>query len=226
MGAATGQLRSGKTLAVAVLCCASGIAACGDTGTRVHCVIGVVWQGQEYRQDAHTKLPRGPGLGKARELCSPLGEFADFDIQRLKGVPPELALAVREGDFRGRGIYLAMGYPVAVPSHPLYNEYFKPGRPRRIQARTCSRTFTMRGVVFGDISVSPGLNLRLPGPPTETNKLDRYITFHSGTRFELHRNGHAFIPEGARVEIRGRKCPSPRDAPGKRFLHADVIRPG
>jgi hypothetical protein len=221
------RLRSGKALAaVAVLCFAGAIAACGEdqSGTRVHCATGVVWRGQEYRHDLHKKLPRGAGLGTARQLCSPRGGFLEFDIQRLQGVPPEFALAVRADGEHGDGIYLATGYPVALATHPLHDLYFfSRARPRRLASRRCTGRGTVRGSVVTPISANPQFRLLVAGSRERLLRdRERVIQYHARTTVTRRRHGYPHLPQKAAIEVKGRWC---RGEGGIRVLAADVIAP-
>jgi hypothetical protein len=199
-----------------------GVAAagCGDEKAAGSCIRGVSWQGREYLDDSSKTLPRGAALGEAPELCGPNREPRRFAIERVAGVPPALAIAVVDRP----GILLVTGSPVALARHPLHDLYFSSrARPRRLASSRCSGRGVLRGSVVTPISANTQFRLRVAGSRERLARdRERVVQYHARTIVTRRQLGYPYLPQKAKVEVKGRWCRGDDDL---RVLAADLIAP-
>jgi hypothetical protein len=167
------------------------------------CIGEVDWRGTEYLGRSFASLPpRGHTLGTgAVPSCTDVlggetGASRAVAIRVLAGVDPAVAVAVEGDPAHG---YLAGGYFVQLPSHPLH-----PGaRDEPNELAGCVRTGPVK--LEGTVSRNaPSLVVRVSQGGVERTAR---VSVDARTRIErLSREGLPFVARGQRVEVEAVGC--------------------
>jgi hypothetical protein len=137
------------------------------------------------------------------------GATDERSVYRLPGVEPAVAVGAR-GPF-GRTMYLAPGYFLQLPDHPLHIRVYGSSRRPNEQARwQCGAAIDLVGRV---VNQTPGLgrtfNVRFEGDRVERQYgwtalfVDAYTTIRG-----FDRGGLPYIEEGDRLRATVRECTS------------------
>ena len=159
------------------------------------------WKGREYSGGFPTRgVEFGRTIGTAVEpFCGMPGEEpaepSTLTVRRIKGVRPAIAVGVREYG----GTWLAHGYVIESPRHPLHRTVFRRDtRPNETRGWTCGATFTRRG----RIAQEPPYVLRIRiGRARPDFFVDANTSFVG-----LDRLGVPYLGRGTRVKLTATRC--------------------
>ena len=198
-------------------CLVAVCAGCGHSQQRVSggagsCAARITWHGAVYYGELFpSHLPATLTLGTGgRPTCrdsngGEAGASSTVDVRRLAGVDPRVAVAVRgEPDVA----YLAAGYFLQLPSHPLHGSIA--WAPRSLNELIgCRLTQPLR--IEGATRYGPSLSLDVSKRDETARRYvraDEVPLFVDGkTRVEdLERNGLPYVPAGTRVAVEAVGC--------------------
>jgi hypothetical protein len=177
------------------------LAACGadeDTEGSGACADGLLVDGELYiGLSLHGPDPKagGPVDGGVQPGCNDGGPHEadrEIGVRAVRGVPPDVAV-YRE--WSTSAIYLNVGYPTALPDHPLHDRiHGSPARPRRrARGRPCR--------IDGEVTHTWGQPVVSVGERTVTLSIDARTRV---TGFE--RGGLTYIERGDRLRAHGYGC--------------------
>jgi uncharacterized protein DUF6281 len=203
-----------------ILTAACLVAVCAGCGASQHrlsggsgsCASRITWQGAVYYgQLFPAQLPATLTLGTGgRPTCmdsngGEAGASSTVDVRRLAGVDPRVAVAVRgEPDVA----YLAAGYFLQLPSHPLHDAVTWPARALN-ELIGCRLSPPLR--LEGATRYGPSLSLdvsKRDGIAQRYVRADQVLLFVDGkTRVDgLERNGLPYVPAGTMVAVEAVGC--------------------
>lgn len=175
------------------------------------CAARITWHGAVYYGERFpSRLPATLALGTGgRPTCrdsngGEAGASTAVEVRRLAGVDPRVAVAVRG---EREVAYLAAGYFLELPSHPLHGAI--EWSPRSLNELSgCARPLAMQ--VEGTIRYGPS-------PMLDVSERDRVARRYVGsevllfvdahTRVErLSRNGLPYVAQGAAVAVDAVGC--------------------
>jgi uncharacterized protein DUF6281 len=190
------------------------------------CFFAVDWNGTAYYGRSYALPPLGGELGTASApactdvLGGEAGASRLVEVRRIAGIVPTLAIAVK-GD--AAHAYLAAGYFVELPSHPLH--VGSAGQPDALAGCATTGPLKLEGVVQRN---APSLVLRVS---RRGSLARRYVgsravlSIDAHTRIErLSRGGLPFIGIGRRLAVDAVGCRD-RGARSTRIV-ARRIEPG
>ncbi|MFL5920979.1 MAG: hypothetical protein ACJ75Q_11610 [Gaiellaceae bacterium] len=167
------------------------------------CVSRVIWQGTVYYGNKFpSRLPATLILGTGGlPTCGDVnggeaGASSIVEVRRLAGVDPRVAVAIRgEPDVA----YLARGYFVQLPSHPLHQALSRSERSRS-ELKGCAETrpLTFKGTVRSSNGATIGVS---------RGRREAFLFVDAYTRVRgLERNGLPYVPLGPRISVRATAC--------------------
>ena len=206
-----------------ILTAASAAVVCSGCGAgKEHalapptCAARITWNGHVYFGETFAKVPPATlmlGTG-GRPTCADAnggeaGASQAVEVRRMIGVDPRVAVAV-EGE--REHAYLARGYFVQLPSHPLHRALGRFQRTRsELEGCATTRRLAFRGTVRSDT----GATLAVRRGRRET-----VLFVDAFTRFQgLDRNGLPYVEPGERIAVGAVEC---RGRDGR--LHKTVPR--
>jgi hypothetical protein len=193
------------TAACLVLCAGCGSGRGHVSGPPL-CVSRITWDGTVYYGAKFpSRLPATLALGTGgRPTCGganggEAGASSTVEVRRLAGVEPRVAVAVQgEPDHA----YLARGYFVQLPSHPLHQALSESERLRS-ELRGCANT---RPIAFeGTVHSSTGAAIAV-----SRGGSDAFLFVDPYTRVRgLVRDGLPYVAPGRRVAVEAVACLRP-----------------
>jgi hypothetical protein len=191
-----------RLTAVAGLAAALVALAPVDAGA-TSCIPTLTWRGTLYSGgfgprgvDFGSRIGTGyvpdcPGPGEEPRPPEPVA------LLRVAGVRPSIAVGARHD----RGLYLAAGFFIESPRHPLHRTIFRRGSPNETRGWSCGQAFRRTGRVTS----APPLNLRVRYRGT---RREGHFFVDAQTRFApaLTRFGVPFLATGTRVRLTAVRC--------------------
>jgi hypothetical protein len=199
------------TGACLLLCAGCSSGSSPDLVSGGACAARITWDGTVYYgQVFPSRLPATLTLGTGgRPTCrdsygGEAGASSTVDVRRLAGVDPRVAVAVRgEPD----AAYLAAGYFVELPSHPLHQAIDWPARSLN-ELIGCSKSPPMR--VEGTIRYGPSTSLDVSQRDEVARRYvgaEVLLFVDAQTRVErLSRNGLPYIADGTEIAVDAVGC--------------------
>ena len=161
------------------------------------CAPTLTWRGIVYHGGFSTRgVDFGPRVGTGLvPACPGPGEPpappTTVALLRLTAVRPALAIAPR----RERRVYLAEGYVIESPRHPLHRTIFRRGSPSETRGWSCGAAFPRTG--------------RVTNAPPNVLRIGRAQYFvDAATRFggRLTRHGVPYLGRGMRIRLTATRC--------------------
>ncbi len=232
--------------AVLILLPLAALAGCGggttsDPAARPEpdCAYPLVWDGATY--DPGLDLPAsselGPSLGTGTVLgCGDPGAGGIPDervrVRSIDGIHPEVAVAVTlEGDTQPI-VWLAPGYVIESPEHPLHGAAAQAlGIGARPDGYTCGPALETRARALSTPRQNEPLQVRADDPSVESLLTEpgtqRIVSLAADTTISrLERHGVPYVERGDEFTLVVRACDGDEDDPGiagLRLLVADSV---
>lgn len=200
------------TAACLVLCasCSSGPPHEGASAGG-SCTARITWHGAVYYGERFpSRLPATLALGiGGRPTCKDsnggeAGASTAVEVRRLAGVDPRVAVAVRG---EREHAYLAAGYFLELPSHPLHGA-IEWSRRSSNELIGCARSPEMR--IEGTIRYGPSPLLEVSGRDRVARRYvgsEALLFVDARTRVErLSRNGLPYVAQGTEVAVDAVGC--------------------
>lgn len=167
------------------------------------CADRITWNGRVYFGQLFAKLPPATlvlGTG-GRPTCSDAnggeaGASSTVEVRRMIGVDPRVAVAVKgEPD----AAYMAPGYFVQLPSHPLHSAIeWKPRSPNELTGCAKTRPRQLRVSVRSTSGSTIGVTL---------DGRETFLFVDAYTRFRgLERNGLPYVAPGQHIAADAVEC--------------------
>jgi len=176
------------------------------SGPSSACAARIMWNGRLYYGETFARLPPATlmlGTG-GRPTCldtngGEAGASSTVEVRRMIGVDPRVGVAV-EGE--PEHAYLAVGYFVQLPSHPLHAGIeWTPRSLNELTGCAATRPLNIR-VMVGSTNLA---TLTVPFDGRDTPLfVDAYTRIQG-----LERNGLPYVAPGQRVDVRAVECLSP-----------------
>lgn len=183
-----------------------GLAAGGGSAS---CVALLEWQDATYWGGQTGEVELGESLGEATEPgCADTGGAEsperEVEVFAIEGVDPAIAFAARP-DF----VFLAAGYVLESPTHPLHELVYGREGPPAPPEKRCGNPATAEATAVE--SAAYGLIFRVTnvagGDAVFRQTGEREVVFDAETAFRgLERNGVPYVAAGERFELRARPC--------------------
>jgi hypothetical protein len=219
-------------LALALL----AVAGCGGTETasgppgepaaNLDCAHPLVWNEVRYAMgiELPTGAELGPELGPGVVLgcgSAKLGYYRDEDVtaRRVEGVDPAVAVAALLAGSDTAAVWLAPGYLVESPQHPLHEAIAADWALNGFEDFSCERTFTTRARALSTPRPGEGLELEAEDPTVEALLVapgaHRNVALDAETAISgLERNGAPYVAEGDELELVVSVCDGDENEPG------------
>lgn len=178
-------------------------------GGAASCVPLLEWQGATYLGGQPGKVELGESLGEATEPgCADTGgaepSASEVEVFAIEGVDPAVAFATRP-DF----VFLAEGYVLESPAHPLHELVFEQDEPDERRGWRCGRPVTVEARASGPATY--GLIFRVTdvagGGAIFRAARDVEISLDAETQFAgLNRHGVPYVAEGDRFRLTASSC--------------------
>jgi hypothetical protein len=174
-----------------------------DFGGRPSCAARVTWNGTVYYGETFASLPPATlllGTG-GRPTCGGInggeaGASSTVEVRRLIGVDPRIAVAVKG---EPEHAYLARGYFVQLPSHPLHRS-LGPRQRSRSELKGCAAT--RRVELAGTVRSSTGAGIGVA-----RGRGEAFLFVDPFTRVRgLERYGLPYVAAGQRVAVDATAC--------------------
>jgi len=167
------------------------------------CAARVTWNGTIYYGETFSSLPPATlvlGTG-GRPTCADVnggeaGASSTVEVRRLIGVDPRVAVAVKG---EPEHAYLARGYFVQLPSHPLHRS-LRPWQRSRSELKGCAAT--RRVELAGTVRSSTGAGI---GVARGRSKAFLFVDPFTRVR-GLDRNGLPYVAPRQRVAVDATAC--------------------
>jgi hypothetical protein len=189
------------------VCLAAVCAGCRSGERRVSgapdCAARVTWNGTVYYGETFASLPPATlllGTG-GRPTCGGInggeaGASSTVEVRRLIGVDPRIAVAVKG---EPEHAYLARGYFVQLPSHPLHRS-LPPRQRSRSELKGCAAT--RRVELAGTVRSSTGAGIGVA-----RGRGEALLFVDSFTRLRgLERYGLPYVAAGQHVAVDATAC--------------------
>ena len=183
---------------VALFALVVGVATAAPGGAAAtSCAPTLTWRGVVYHGGFSG---RGLGFGETVGTglvpsCPSQGEPAappePVTLLRIRGVRPALAVAPRNE----RRPYIADGYVIESPRHPLHRMFFPRGVPNETAGWSCARSFTRVGRVT-----------HTPPNVFRVNGVQYFLDSRTVFGRRLMRHGVPYLGRGTRVGLEARRC--------------------
>ena len=234
----------------AVLLCVTALTAagCGGGGSgseipsepapSLDCAYPLLWN--EVRYEAGIGLPETTELGRrlgpgvVRGCGSEeLGYYPDeaVDVRSLAGVDPAVAVAASTKDSPEAAVWLAPGYLVESPRHPLHTAITRDWDLDGHEGFICGRSLTTKARALS--TPGPGQPLEVEGEDPEVESLlvapgtQRLVSIETDTAISgLERHGTPYVQRGDEFTLVLRACDGNENEPGLaglRLLIADSL---
>lgn len=187
-----------------VLAVAAGIVALTAAEARAtSCVPMLTWRGTVYDGSFQTRgvelgarigtglVPDCPDVGEEPDPPTPVG------VLRVVGVRPAIAVGARQD----RSVYLAEGFVIESPRHPLHRKIFRRGSPNETRGWSCGPAFRRVGRLRTVPPLIVGIAFRRTGRAAQVF-LDARTDFHE----RLARFGVPYLAAGTRVAVTATRC--------------------
>lgn len=161
------------------------------------CAPTLTWRGTVYHGGLSIRgIEFGPRVGTGLVPgCPSPGETpapsTRVRLVRIAGVLPALAVGVR----RERSVYLAEGYVIESPRHPLHRRIFRRGSPSETRGWSCGAAFRRTGRVA---HAPPGL-LRI-------GRAQYFVDAETRFSGRVTRHGVPYLRRGMRVGLTAIRC--------------------
>jgi hypothetical protein len=233
-------MRVASLLCVTVLLAAGcgGSRAAGEPAPNLDCPFPLIWN--EVRYEAGIELPKtselGPRLGRGvvRGCGSEkLGYYPDeaVEVRSVEGIDPAVAVAASTKDSFESFVWLAPGYLVETPRHPLHAAIAKAWGLEGHEGFVCGG---------GLMTEARALSTPAPGQPLEVEADDhevelllvapgtqRLVSIEADTAISgLERHGVPYVKRGDEFVLVLRACDGNENEPGLagiRLLIADRL---
>jgi Family of unknown function (DUF6281) len=167
------------------------------------CASRITWDGTVYYDERFpSRLPATLTLGTGgRPTCGDAhggeaGASSTVEVRRLAGVDPRVAVAV-QGE--PEHAYLARGYFVQLPSHPLHQALSRAQRMRsELEGCADTRPLAFEGTVRSSTGATIGVS---------KGKGEAFLFVDQYTRVQgLARNGLPYVAPGQRIAVEAMVC--------------------
>ena len=187
-----------------VLALAGGIAALTAAEARATtCVPTLTWRGTVYDGSFQVRgvelgarigtglIPDCPMPGEEPDPPTPVG------VLRVVGVRPAIAVGGRHD----RDVYLAAGFVIQSPRHPLHRKIFRRGSPNETRGWSCGPAFRRVGRLRTAPESAVGIAFRGTGRRAQ-------LFLDARTQFDerLARFGVPYLAPGMRVAVTATRC--------------------
>ena len=210
-----------------------------EPAATLDCPFPLVWNGVRYEPGIDLPLSSklgseiGPGvvLGCGSEE---MGHYPDedVDVRRIQGVAPSVAVAAQLEDAARPLVWLAPGYLVASPRHPLHAAIVESwGLDDGHEGFTCDESRATRARALS--TPAPGQPLEVEADDPEVEALltapgtQRLVSVEPDTAVSgLERHGVPYVEQGDEFALTVRACDGDESEPGLagiRLLIADSI---
>jgi Family of unknown function (DUF6281) len=198
-------------VACLLICAGCSSGASPDLVSGSACAARITWDGTVYYgQTFPSRLPATLTLGTGgRPTCrdshgGEAGASSTVEVRRLSGVEPRVAVAV-QGE--PEHAYLAAGYFIQLPSHPLHGAIEWSSRSLN-ELIGCAKSPPMR--VEGTIRYGPSASLDVSGRDDVARRYvgsEALLFVDARTHVErLSRNGLPYIAPGTKVAVEAIGC--------------------
>jgi hypothetical protein len=195
----------------------------GEPAANLDCAFPLVWN--EVRYVAGVGLPAtselGPSLGPGVVLgcgSEELGYYPDedVDVRSVQGVDPAVAVAAVLDDPSEPHVWLAPGYLVESPRHPLHEPIAESWGLDGFEDFACEETFTTRARALSTLGPGQGLEIEAEDPSVESLLVapgaHRSVALDSGTAISgLERHGAPYVEEGDELVLEVSACEAEND---------------
>jgi hypothetical protein len=209
----------------------------GGSPSAAACIGQLRWGGNVYLA-AHFPIRVQPGQkleveGTAPTACGDTGEPSSdpgeqpVGVRSIEGVDPQVALLVddraeSESAQTREDVFFAEGYPVDVPSHPLFEEVEGARPEERERWPTCDPEVELKAVVTQPPSVAFPLEIEsLDAPEGKVPPLNGLVIDSSTAITGLDERGTPRLLRGQEILIVVQQC----HRGGLRLGFANAIRP-
>jgi hypothetical protein len=210
-----------------------------EPAANLDCAYPLLWN--DVRYEAGIDLPAsarlGPEIGSGVVLgcgSEELGYYPDEDVRvrRIAGIDPSVAVAAQIQDADRPFVWLAHGYLVESPHHPLHSAIATSWGLDGHEGFTCSDSLTTTARALS--TPTPGQPLEVGADDPEVEALltakgtQRLVSLEADTAISgLERHGIPYVERGDEFVLAVRACDGDENEPGLaglRLLIADSIQ--
>jgi hypothetical protein len=209
-----------------------------EPAATLDCAYPLVWNDVRYEvgMDLAASSNLGPELGSGVVLgcgSEELGYYPDedVDVRRIEGTAPSIAVAALLENASEPLVWLAHGYLVESPRHPLHVDLAESRRIDGHEGFTCGGPLTTNARAL--TTPAPGQPLEVAAEDPEVESLlvapgaQRLVSVESDTAISgLERHGVPYVERGDEFVLVVRACDGDESRPGLaglRLLIADSI---